>query len=201
MVMPITFNELTKEFHLQANNVSYIFKILENDQLGHLYYGKKLRHRDSFNRLNHFGHRPNTCYEYEGNLEFSLDLIKQEYPAYGTTDYREPAYQLLQENGSRVTNFKYKDHRIYEGKKSLKGLPATYVEKESEATTLEIILYDDMIHVEMQLLYTVFENFNAITRSVQFINHGDLKINITRVLSASVDFFDSDYEMLQLSGS
>ncbi|WP_404451942.1 alpha-galactosidase [Virgibacillus necropolis] len=199
--MPIIFNDTTKEFHLQTNKVSYIFTVLQNNQLGHLYYGKKLRHRESFAHLFQGGHRANTNYVYEGNNAFSLDLIKQEYPAYGTTDYREPAYQILQENGSRTTNFEYKEHEIYQGKKLLDGLPATYVEDENEATTLEITLYDNQIGVEIRLSYTVFEDFNTITRSTEFINYGKEKVNLTRALSASVDFFDSDFEMIQLSGS
>lgn len=199
--MPIIFNDTTKEFHLQTNKVSYILIVLQNNQLGHLYYGKKLRHRESFAHLFQVGHRANTNYVYEGNNAFSLDLIKQEYPAYGTTDYREPAYQILQENGSRITNFEYKEHEIYQGKKLLDGLPATYVEDENEATTLEITLYDNQIGVEIRLSYTVFEDFNTITRSTEFINYAKEKVNLTRALSASVDFFDSDFEMIQLSGS
>ena len=39
--MPILFNEQTKEFHLYNDEVSYIMNILQNNQLGQLYYGKK----------------------------------------------------------------------------------------------------------------------------------------------------------------
>ncbi|TWT05912.1 alpha-galactosidase [Planomicrobium sp. CPCC 101079] len=199
--MPILYNGSTREFHLHTQKVSYIFSILENNQLGHLYYGKKLRHRESFERLFHIGESPNTACVNEGDLVFSLDLIKQEYPAYGTTDFREPAYQVLQESGSRITNFIYQDHQIYEGKKKLEGLPATYVERENEATTLEISLVDEKTGMEIKLLYTVFEELNAIARSARFINHGQLEVNLTRALSASIDLPGSDFEMVQLSGS
>ncbi|ANU11992.1 alpha-galactosidase [Planococcus antarcticus DSM 14505] len=199
--MPILYNDATREFHLQTEKVSYIFSVLENDQLGHLYYGKKLRHRDSFERLFHVEATPNTACVNEEDLVFSLDVIKQEYPAYGTTDFREPAYQVLQEDGSRITNLVYQDHQIFEGKKKLEGLPATYVETEDEATTLEVYLYDKEIDVEVRLSYTVFEQLNAIARSAQFINRGHKDVNLTRAFSASIDLPDSDFEMLQLSGS
>ncbi|MBM7571940.1 alpha-galactosidase [Aquibacillus albus] len=199
--MPILFNDQTREFHLQARNTSYIFKLLENNHLGHIYYGKRLTHRNSFERLYYVSHRPNTNYEYEGNSEFSLDIIKQEYPAFGTTDFREPAYQISQESGSNTSNFEYKEHNIYKGKKKLEGLPATYVESETEATTLEVCLYDSVIDAEIKLTYTVFEELDAITRTTKFINHGNQNLNLTRVMSASIDFFDSDFEMIQLSGS
>jgi alpha-galactosidase len=199
--MTIFFNKQSKEFHLQAGNTSYIFNILNNNQLGHLYYGKKLRHRESFSHLYTKEAKANLACVFEGDLSFSLDTSKQEFPAYGTTDFREPAYQILQENGSRITNFVYKGHSIYQGKPELEGLPATYVEKENEASTVEISLYDELIDAEIIMYYTVFERLNVITRSVKFLNHGKENLNLTRALSASVDFFDSDFEMVQLSGS
>ncbi len=199
--MPILYNDATREFHLQTEKTSYIFSILKNEQLGQLYYGKKLRHRDSFERLFHIEEMPNTACVYEGDLVFSLDILKQEYPAYGTTDFREPAYQVLQQDGSRITNFVYQNHKIYQGKNKLEGLPATYVEDDAEATTLEISLYDEAIDMEIQLSYTAFEQLNAITRSARFINHGSKEVNLTRAMSASIDLPDSDFEMVQLSGA
>lgn len=197
----IIHNASTKEFHLQTECSSYIFTVLRNNQLGHLYYGKKIHHRESFQHLVTERQRSNTSYVYEGDERFSLEILKQEYPSYGTTDYREPAFQILQENGSRITNFEYKSHEVYQGKKCLEGLPATYVENEDEADTLEIILYDALIDVEMVLSYTVFEKFNAITRAVEFRNHGKEEINLARALSVNVDFFDADFEMVHLSGA
>lgn len=199
--MPIIYNDKTKEFHLQAKDVSYIFKILRNNQLGHLYYGKKIKHRDSFEHLYREEYRGNIACVFEGDQTFSLDQLKQEFPAYGTTDFREPAYQILQENGSRITNFEYKNHTIYNGKPKLHGLPATYVESDDEATTLEITLHDQLLNAEIKLLYSVYEKLNVITRSAQFINHGKEDLNLTQALSANVDFFDSDFEMVQLSGA
>lgn len=199
--MPILYNDATREFHLQTEKTSYIFSILKNEQLGQLYYGKKLRHRDSFERLFHIEEMPNTACVYEGDLVFSLDILKQEYPAYGTTDFREPAYQVLQQDGSRITNFVYQNHKIYQGKNKLEGLPATYVEDDAEATTLEISLYDEAIDMEIQLSYTAFEQLNAITRSARFINHGSKEVNLTRAMSASIDLPDSGFEMVQLSGA
>ncbi len=199
--MPIFFNQKTREFHLQAKDVSYIFTVLENNQLGHIYYGSKLTPRESFSHLYTIQQKPYTSNVFDGDLTFSLDTIKQEFPSYGTTDFREPAYQILQENGSRITQFKYKGHRIYQGKPKLNGLPATYVEKEQEATTLEISLYDELIDAEIILQYTVFEQFSAITRNAKYINYGAEALNLTRAMSASIDFFDADFEMIHLSGS
>lgn len=37
----IVFHEESKTFHLYNNEISYVFKILKNNQLGQLYYGKE----------------------------------------------------------------------------------------------------------------------------------------------------------------
>ncbi|NRD76295.1 alpha-galactosidase [Bacillus sp. BRMEA1] len=198
--MPIYFNKDIQEFHLQSEKLSYIFNILKNDQLGHLYFGKRLRHRESFSHLYTSIEKANIACVFEGDLSFSLDTTKQEYPSYGTTDFREPAYQISQENGSRISNFIYKDHRIYKGKSKLERLPATYVEQENEAATLEISLYDDVIDAEIILCYTIYEKISVITRSAKFMNHGRENLNLTRAMSMSIDFFDSDFEIIHLSG-
>lgn len=199
--MPIFYNEQTQEFHIQGNDFSYLLNVMENNQLGQIYYGKKVRHRSSFKHLIQTPPRVTLSCVYEGDLEFSLETLKQEYPSYGTTDYREPAYQVEQEDGSRITDLQYKRHKIQKGKPSLEGLPATYVEHDEEATTLEIVLYDELIDMEVRLLYTLFENTNILTRSARFSNEGQQHLKLTRVMSTSVDLFDSDYNWLQLSGA
>lgn len=199
--MPILFNESVKEFHLYNDHISYIFNIMENNQLGHLYFGKKIKHRSSFEHLFQLEPRPITACVFEGNLEFSLDHIKQEYPSYGTSDFRYPAHVIRQENGSRITNFEYKSYEIYKGKKKLKGLPATYVEKENEATTLEVTLQDEIIGTELVLTYTIYEDMPVITRNARFVHHGKEKIVLENAMSMSMEFPDDDFEMVHLCGA
>ena len=199
--MSIIFNEKTKEFHLFNKEISYIFNIMPNSQLGHLYFGKNVKHRNSFEHLFQVEARALTACVFEGDLTFSLEHVKQEYPSYGTTDFREPAFEILQKNGSRITDFKYRSNHIFKGKKKLKGLPATYVESEDEATTLEIILYDDLINVELTLSYTIFEDHPIITRSAGYKNCGSDELYITGCMSSSLDLPSDEYEMVQLSGA
>ena len=198
--MAITYHEESREFHIYNNQVSYIIQILRNDQLGQLYYGKKIKDRTSFGRMLQVQSRILAPCVYRGNLDFSLEVIKQEYPSYGTGDYREPAYQLLVDDGSRITDFKYKTHTIYGGKKQLENLPATYGVEE-EVTTLEIIMYDEKIACEMKLRYHIFEEYPVITREVSFENKGASPVVLERAMSASVDFYDADFELLQLDGA
>ncbi|GGE26125.1 alpha-galactosidase [Pullulanibacillus camelliae] len=198
--MPIYFNAATQEFHLQNERISYIFKVLDNGQLGSLYYGKALQHREAFPHLFSPKEMPASTFQLDDPL-LSLETIRQEFPSYGTTDFRDPAIQIAQVNGSRITDFKYKSHHIIKGKPKLDGLPATYVEAEDEATTLLISMYDAVIQAECLLSYSIFEQYNVLTRNVKVINHGKQTLLLDRVLSASVDLSDADYELVQLSGA
>ena len=125
-----------------------------------------------------------------------LEHIKQEYPSYGTTDFKYPAYEILQNNGSRITNFKYISHKIYSGKPKLKSLPATYTEEASEADTLEITLFDSVINAELILIYTIFNNESAIARSCRFINKGKEDLELTNAMSMCLDLPDCNYEWI-----
>lgn len=199
--MPITYNEKSREFHLYNNKISYLIKILANEQLGQLYFGKRIPNRKNHDYLVENTYRPVTSYVFDDDYSFSLGNVKQEYPAYGTTDQRRPALDIKQPNGSRITDFKYVSHKIYAGKRKLTGLPATYVENESEATTLEINLYDELIQVTLCLQYTIFENSAAIVRSVKFSNDSDQKYQLKTALSLNLDLPDANYEWLQFSGA
>lgn len=199
--MSIIFNEESKEFHLFNNNISYIIKILRNNQLGQLYFGKRIHERNNYDYLIENAYRPMSAYVYEGEYGFSLEHIKQEYPSYGTTDFKYPAYEILQENGSKITNFEYVSHKIYSGKPILKGLPATYTEGPSEADTLEVTLFDSLINVELVLIYTIFNNESVITRSCRFINKNSEGLKLTNAMSMCLDLPDCNYEWIQLSGA
>lgn len=198
--MPIIYNEKTREFHLYNQEISYIIKILDNDQPGQLYYGKRLTHREDFSHLFEYAMRDMSSYAFEGNSTFSLENIKQEYPTFGCGDMRFPAYEIERENGSHVVEFVYKEHKIYNGKPKLEGLPATYVESDDEAQTLELVLEDTSINTRIVLLYTIYEAFPVIARSVRFECDSDEKITLLSAMSACVDLPDKDYEMIDLAG-
>ncbi len=185
-------------FHLYNEKISYIMKIMKNQEIGQLYFGKKINHRESFDHmLVERGVILAPC-AFKGDLDFSLEVLKQEYPAYGTGDFREPAYQLESSNGSRITNFKYKSHNIYKGKNKLVGQPSTYGE---EVETLEIILFDEVINVELILKYHLFENYSLVVRSSEFKNLGEENLKINRAMSLSLDLYDKNFQMITLDGA
>lgn len=199
--MAIQFHEKAREFHLYNKEVSYIMKIMENGQIENLYYGKRIKDREDFSYLHEEISRPLTSVHVPEPGVLSMEYTKQEYPSYGTGDYRSPAFTVLQEDGSRISAFAYVGHNIFNGKKELKPLPATYTESDEEAQTLEIILYDDLIDTELVLSYTIYEAYPVITRNARFTQKGTEKIVLERALSMSVEFGDMDFEMVHLAGA
>lgn len=175
--------------------------VLENGHMGQLYFGKKIHDKPDFSYLVEKNERPMTSYVFEGDRSFSLEHIRQEYPVYGTTDYRHPAIEILQENGSRISEFKYEGYEIRSGKPKLQGLPATYTESDEEAMTLQIYLKDALTGVKLELLYTVFSEYSAIARSVRVTNTGNTSVHLLNAMSLSLDLPDRNYVWMQLSGA
>jgi alpha-galactosidase len=198
--MSIIFDGGRRMFLLHTNETSYVMRISNAGYLCHVYWGKKIRdiHPEEVT-VNKFRALSPVTDITDKNL--SLDTVQLEYPAYGNSDFRNPAFQVQFADGSTVCNPKYKDYKIFKGKPALDGLPSTYTESDGEADTLEIVLEDELSHLQITLLYTAFKDFNTITRSVLFKNNGTENIKILKALSMSVDMRRSGYDMLQLSGA
>lgn len=199
--MAIIFHENSGIFHLTNPYVSYLIRIMENGQLENLYYGKRIRDREDFSYMHDEMARPHLAVSLPDPSMLSMQYTRQEYPVYGTGDYRTPALTIRQENGSRISVFVYKTHTVFRGKPSLEGLPATYTESDDEAETLEIRLFDKVTSTALILSYTLFEDLPVITRHARIHQEGDQSIYIERAMSCSVEFIDRDYEMVQLSGA
>ena len=198
--MAIVYDASSKTFNLSTSKTSYVLKVLDSNHVAHVYWGKKIKAKnlDYVLRSKNWG----SFLTNTDNIDdVMLEMTPQEYPGYGSTDLRTPAVELQFSDGTSATDFRYESHNIYAGKNKLNNLPATYVEDENEAMTLELTLVDSLKNVKLILSYSVFEEFDAITRSVKIINESNEDVNINRVLSANVDFRDSDYELLQLSGA
>ncbi|TJY40675.1 alpha-galactosidase [Cohnella pontilimi] len=198
--MPIHYDALNGVFHLQTPNTSYIIRLIRGNA-AHVYWGPRLRTAVwpgmlTFEERTGFSPNP-----FPDDKSIAYDTLPQEYPGYGTGDYRTPAYQVQFTDGTTVTELLYESHRILSGKSRLDGLPATYVEEDGEAETLELTLADARTGLRVELLYSVFREHDAVARSARIVNAGGQTVSLLRALSASVDFRHADYELLHLSGS
>ncbi|MDO4458517.1 MAG: alpha-galactosidase [Clostridia bacterium] len=203
--MPILFNEKEMLFKLDTLSSSYIIQVYDEGYLLHLYYGAKIPDMNvkglAFKGL-HTSHNPGNeiINNRLGNdQEFSMDLAPMEYPTFGAGDFRTSAIQIKNSAGNSVTDIRYKGHRIYDGKPQLEGLPATFA-REDEAQTLEIFAEDAVTGAAVTLIYTVFEGYGAMARSVRVTNTSDKAMDLEKVYSCSVDFPGMDYQMVNLYG-
>ena len=198
--MPITFDEKRKIFKLDTLDSTYAIGIREG-YLIHLYYGKKIPD-DNLLDLPFRGYFATISPKnvYVDDYKFSLDVQPMEYSCNGSGDYRLAALSIKDSMGRTTTDIRYLDHKIYDGKPKLKGLPATYCNDDSEAQTLELITIDKFTGAKVTLYYTAFANYSVVTESVKVENTGKETFEIEKVASCCVNFPSMDYNMINLSG-
>lgn len=196
--MSIQVNANNQLFHLQTKHTSYVFHVIEDGSLGQLYYGPKIPFKDDYANLNTREEHDCTNTRTDEDVEFQAELLKQEYAGLGKGDYRYPAFQITYPNGSRTSEFQYRDYEIKDGKERLEKLPSTFADDSNDSQTLTVKLMDG--DLELQLHYTVFADEDVIVRSATFVNHGKT-VFLNRALSAQLDLPDVDYDFIQFAGS
>ena len=187
-------------FSIDNGRISYILSLEKDKYLMHRYFGRYINQYAGSAQPFFFdrGFCSNPDPE---DKKFSLDTLPQEYPDMNQGDFRSPAYIIQTEDGCRVTRFFYKGYEIVHGKPELEGLPSVYAEGKDEAETLCITLEDECLQAQIRLYYTVFRDFDGICRHVEIVNQGEKEIYIERLMSMSMDFSGTDYDLLTLSGS
>lgn len=198
--MSIRYDEANRIFELDTRNTSYRIGIADEEGfVGHIYYGQKIRPQkcDQFLRTWEAPFVPS-----KNNRERCsfMDTFPTEYSGNGIGDYRESCIAVKTENGSRTVDLKFVDYDIVNGKPGISGLPASFAGEE-EVQTLVVHMMDGGCGIEVDLIYSVFEDEDVITRSVSVKNAGDKDIRLTKVYSACIDMDDEDFEMLTLHGS
>ncbi|WOO88578.1 alpha-galactosidase [Mollicutes bacterium LVI A0078] len=193
--MNIIYDETNKIFHLNNEKISYVLKVMRNGELGQLYYGQKLVVSD----LEHLYYEkdvPTVCV-FEKEQQFSMSNMRQEYSSFGGTDFSVGCYNVEQENGSNLTEFKYSSYEVLDQKPRIPNLP----QSEGKSKTLKITMIDTLINARLELYYSIFENSSCIVRSARFINEGEQKLFLDKALSFQLDFDDLDFKMVQLDGA
>ena len=199
----ITFNEQNRIFRLDTPATSYAMGIVEGGYLGHLYYGPRIGGTDleQLYRLDAAA-LPSAWPGQKGGF---MNVFPMEFPAAGRGEFREPCIDVQMPDGRSGLELTYRTHRIYEGKKPLEGLPASWdsnplssgtaaalgtdtgaEESHHTCATLEIDLEDPDLKILVTLSYSVFDDLDVVTRSVRVTNEGGEPVHLTRILSASI---------------
>ena len=197
--MAVQFNEDKKIFRLDTETSTYLMGLTPEGYLGHIYYGDRL-YKATENYMLRMEEPPYTPSVNKREKSSFLDSFPMEYPTGGIGDYRESCLNVRNEAGQMGCEIHYVSHEIYNGKKALKGLPASFGTEE-EVQTLDILCEDEILGLQVVLSYSVFEKENVITRSVKLLNKGTQKLKIEKIYSACLDMDNENFEMLTLHGS
>lgn len=200
--MSITYDKNKRHFHLHTKETSYLMEILENKHLVHGYWGKRIHSEGLDHFIDLYEVSSFSPYPNRENKKISFDTLPREYPDYGRSDYESPAIEIRSELSSHIIEPNYVSHNIIKGKPALEGLPATYCLDEDIAETLIIRLEDSLLRLVIELHYTVFEEYDVITRHALVRNEGEQSILLNKIMSSNVDLFqDRNFELINLYGS
>lgn len=181
--------------HLQGKSTSYIMTVGEHNDLLHYYYGKKLADREykaiAMKDENQCAFLP------EG---YTLENYRQEYPSYGYSDLKSPAYDVFNSDGNNISMLKVTDIKIKDGVYNPCGLPHI-LQKDNTAQTSYITLCDEVINLEVTLIYTVFDEYDVIIRSAEFKNLSDKPIRIDRAYSSCLELYTEKRDVIYFPGS
>ena len=176
--MPITYDGQARVFTLSGGDVSYVLHVDGFGHLMNLYWGARVPDGSVTPELRN----------YPGGASFDMQTnhLPWEIPTRGRGWYGTPAVAAVNAMGDDVVDLTYVSHVLYPGKRPLAGLPATYVEEDGEAGTLEIALRDELTGLRVTAVYSIYETSGAITRSLRLENGGGAPLTIRGLMAASV---------------
>ena len=195
--MAIHVNEKDQIFSISTKNTTYMMGVCAGEHLLHLYYGKRMEDLNA-KYLIQFGDSEPALHWMHVDAEWFNQMAPFEYSAAGTGDFRDVCLQVRDVRGYRVCQLKYDSYRIFDGKPGLPGLPATFGDN---AQTLEIKLRDEALQLTVLLRYSVYDDSDALIKSVELINEGSEKLYLEKALSGSLSMPNENYEVSTLHGT
>lgn len=198
--MSIEYLERDRIFKLDTPGTTYLIGIVGSEGLlGNIYYGRRLHSAKGAELFLRTQEHPYTPDVNARDRVAILDAFPTEYSGHGVGDYRESCVRVRDKNGNSGVQLTYLSHEIYQGKKPLAGLPATFGD-ESLVTTLVITCEDRALGLVARLSYSVFEDTDAIARSVCFENKSSDTLYLEKAMSGCLDMDNRDFEALTLHG-
>ena len=193
-------------FVLQLENATYVMGVSQDSPaggyLGHIYYGR---------RLPVPGNAPGRALLREQSYSYMdgkpgdkctfMDGFPFEYSFGGTGDFRPNSLEARNADGFLGCELIYRAHRVFDGKKKLPGLPATFSRMPEDVKTLEIDLEDPSLGLLVTLSYSIFRGLDAVARNVRIENQGTQPVTLEKILSACIELPWENREIVTLHGS
>ncbi len=196
--MGIRIEEKSRLFSLETAHTLYQMKADDTGVLLHVWYGPRTDADMSYRiRTANRGFCGNP-FEAQDRLDYSLDTLPQEYAGSGTGDYRTPALEAENGNGSASVDWRYAGYRLLKGKEKPEGLPGVRGSADTEG--LEIALEDKATGLTACLAYWLFEQHDVIVRSVRIENRGAEPVILTKAASLCADFPYGQKQVIHFHG-
>ena len=191
--MSVWFDSDNRTVYLCSKKTSYVLFRDGENRLLNLYWGRAVP-------------PGSLCYNPAdycpvASFDLPLSLIPHEIPVCGRGWNGFPSVALRNSAGDDVVDLRVTEWEAVPGKPALPGLPATYVEKEEEADTLIVRLRDPDTGIRVTAAFSVFADTGAVTRSLTVENDSSAPVVLTGLLSASVPFWSSAFDVIHLKGA
>lgn len=190
----IAINNNLRTFALGNEKISYIIAVNEYGYLENLYFGKHIELCDYVKNLR-VNRGQSTVIPNGKNCLDDGSQFMCEIATYGQSDFREPSFSATYVDGCRLTSLRYLSHGI------IKKDFSSVLPKCDGGETLEITLYDEVAEIKAHLYYTVYDDVNAIVRSVKYENCGNETVVIDRAYSFNLDIPNDNYDITRLWGA
>ncbi len=192
--MAIIVSPEGKSFRLETENTVYAFRVINGRYLKHDYYGEK---KDfTVSEIHPVSFSPYVIGE---ERWVSLNDELAEFSFFGGGDFRNTALRLQGKNGDCCTSFFYTGYQLDKGRAAIPGLPCARPSAESE--TLAVTLEDDLNGCRLTLYYTVYPEYDVITRYFRLENNGTDAVRLEKAMCLQLDLPGHDFELLTLPGS
>lgn len=199
-------------FELHTEHTTYLFRVMENGMLEHLYYGARLRVADAAPfALKHPFLAGNTIQYSPDFPGLTLENMMLEMSSYGKGDIREPFVELVFEDGSFTSDFVFTSYEISREKEEFDTLPGSYSDRTGDETDeteqkggvwqLKICLKEKQENIRLFLYYWVFPECDVISRSARLLNESGKTVILKRLMSLQLDFMTSDYVFTTFTGA
>lgn len=201
--MNISYDKEHKTFSIEAEESGYYIALADDEGFaGHVHYGRKLGCQDDLVHLLKVNEYPFTPSKLKREKLSFFDAFQWEYPCGGTGDFRESALDIRNDKGQPAVSLSVRSHEILEGKPALDGLPATFG-TDKDCMTLVLHCKDDVLGLELDLFYSVFEGIDAVARHAEIRNCGTQVLEIRKALSFCLDMDrqDKEFDFISLYGS
>jgi len=158
-------------FSLSNAHFSYVFNVSQEGILEHMFFGGTLSEPLNVPRHNRRVLRHGTTM-FKSSPNYSLNDTPLEYPCFGSSDYRQPAFHGVNADGNGVFFFHY-------------------------LVTLE----DKLKGLQLELIYTIWPDHAVLSRSVRYKNLSDVPVQLQNIFSSALNFPAGDYELQHFYGT